>query len=66
MMEREARGVLKSWKTELAGGVYYLLVGVLSFGLLRARVRCFEPSASKQVQLELHSAVRPEMQSPTP
>jgi hypothetical protein len=42
-MERGARDALKPWKTVLAGGVYSLLARRLSLGLLRARVRCFEP-----------------------
>jgi hypothetical protein len=35
MIERDARGSLKSWKTALAGGVYSVPVRRLSLGLLR-------------------------------
>jgi hypothetical protein len=42
-METDARDALKVWKSIMMGGVYSLLVRRFSLGLLRARVRCFEP-----------------------
>jgi hypothetical protein len=61
MMETQARDALKLWKSVMTRGVYSLLVGNLSLGMLRARACCFEPLANGTSRLELHTAVRPEM-----